>query len=77
VRSLGFATTTTTKRNGAPGNGGNDSWKGAEVSPAIVAMVSITALACLATWLALWSDAKKRRKANEELERQRRQWEHL
>lgn len=47
------------------------------MSPAIIAMVSITGMACLATWLALWSDAKKRKKANEEVERQRRQWEHL
>lgn len=47
------------------------------MSPAIIAMVSITGLACLATWLALWSGAKKQRKAKEEVERQRRQWEHL
>lgn len=47
------------------------------MSPAIIAMISVTALACLATWLALWSDAKKRKKANEEEERQHRQWEHL
>lgn len=60
-----------------PGSGGKDSWRGAEMSPAIIAMVSITGMACLATWLALWSDAKKRKKANEEVERQRRQWEHL
>lgn len=65
------------KFGGKAGSGGNDSLRDAEMNAAIVAMISVTALACLATGLALWGDAKKQKKANEEEDRQRQQWKHL